>query len=450
MRRSGHEKAQCQLREFVVLLFVSLLIVMPNAHWAVPLFGLLAVVPCATLLTLLPDHQRHPRRLPAPLDVNDVLCILVLLAYGALWCLDIFLINRNQSLRMFFSPLIPLPVWPMLAAVFLVWLLRYPPSPRAFWVAVCAGAAGAGSIALYERLVLGKLRASNSLNAIPFGNLSLLLGALSLLALLWCLRRGRARSPAMAGIALLAGLLGLLGSLLSGTRGGWIALLFLLVIWFRASQGLFPARWRHCLAGLVALTIVGTALLPASNVAPRLQVAVGEAQDYLAGDPRGSVGLRLEMWRAGLLLWREKPITGWGEGGAMSRRISELIADGRLTPDIRRFSQLHSDIIDTAARRGVLGLAALLMLYGVPLWHFWKRSRMPHCPEVRLMAGAGMMVGVAYIDFGLSQSMLRDPVGLSGYLGLCTACWVAMRTHEASQGQPFVRRYDRGLSGESS
>jgi len=77
----------------------------------------------------------------------------------------------------------------------------------------------------------------------------------------------------------------------------------------------------------------------------------------------------------------------------------------------------------------------LLMLYGIPLWLFWRRLRSAGPVEVQLMAGAGMMLCVAYIDFGLSQSMLRDSVGLSGYLGLCLACWVSLRASELAWQQ---------------
>jgi len=47
---------------------------------------------------------------------------------------------------------------------------------------VCCGAVGTGIIAIYERVFIGLERADNGINAIPFGNLSLLMGVLSLVA----------------------------------------------------------------------------------------------------------------------------------------------------------------------------------------------------------------------------------------------------------------------------
>ena len=43
---------------------------------------------------------------------------------------------------------------------------------------------------------------------------------------------------------------------------------------------------------------------------------------------------------------------------------------------------------------------------------------------------AGLMTPLAFIIFGLTQSMLRDVHGLSGYLGLSIGCWVILRREE--------------------
>ncbi|WP_280564174.1 hypothetical protein [Chromohalobacter sp. 48-RD10] len=46
------------------------------------------------------------------------------------------------------------------------------------------------------------------------------------------------------------------------------------------------------------------------------------------------------------------------------------------------------------------------------------------------------VVPLAFLDFGLTQSMLRDVRGLSGYLELCPGCWAVLRREEARWIRP--------------
>lgn len=207
---------------------------------------------------------------------------------------------------------------------------------------------------------------------------------------------------------------------------------FLLLV-YRAARDLLSPRWRHGLAGVLMLTV--TVLLPQSGVTQRVALGVSDVQRYWQQEARDtSVGLRLEMWRGGARLFREKPLLGWGEG-RLEQAIDALVEQGTLHPGVGHHDQLHSDLIDTAARRGLVGVTVLVMLYALPLWLFWRWLRRPGAdPGTQVLAAAGMMVPVAFIDFGLTQSMLRDVRGLSGYLGLCIACWVALRAHERGSG----------------
>lgn len=412
-----------------VFAFMALLIVAPLGYAVIPMLATVTLLVGLALSMRRTDWQR--------LDREDGLLCLALLAYSALWLLDVWRTGcwpvgeGSQGVL--------LPLWPLLAAALLVWLRLHPPHPRVLWWAVSCGALGAGSIALYERLVLGHARASNDMNAIPFGNLSLLLGALSLLAALWCvglnlsqnLSQSTARHRGLLVFALLGALAGALGSLLSGTRGGWIAAPLLLLLVYRAAHDLMSAGMRRRITGGTMVILLVVVLLPQSGVVDRVGQAVNNLQQYWQDETRGtSVGLRLEMWRAGGILFAERPLTGWGEGRLEAAR-DVLVEQGVLHSGISQYDQLHSDVIDTVARRGLVGLIVLLFLYGVPLWLFWRRLAVSGAnPTIRILATAGMMVPIAFIDFGLTQSMLRDVRGLSGYLGLCVVCWAALRRAE--------------------
>lgn len=203
-----------QLNSWLLGAFVAWLIVAPWAYSVLPLVaGTLALAGLALAPGVLKRLQG--------LEREDALWCLALLAYAGIWLWDVRRTGHWPVAEGDQGVLLPL--WPVLAATLLVWLRCYRPSPRHWWLGCCLGALSAGGIALYERLVLGEARADNGMNAIPFGNLALLLGGLSLLAALWwgqapgLSRRWRSLGVALAASAALSGLL---ASLLSGTRGG--------------------------------------------------------------------------------------------------------------------------------------------------------------------------------------------------------------------------------------
>ncbi|MFG6178952.1 O-antigen ligase family protein [Halomonas sp. THAF12] len=420
----------CQsISGWLVGAFAACLIVVPWGYFMVPL------VASGVAAVSIPSVRHRWRYL----DHEDALWCLALLAYAALWLWDV----RRTGVW----PVgegdqgVGLPLWPILAAGLLIWLRCVGPSPRHWWLGIAAGALAAGGIALFECLVLRYSRASNGMNPIPFGNIALLLGCLSLLAAIWWWARRRRASrrhiQASRGerLALVAVLGGFLASLLSGTRGGWVALPLLLGLCYLAWRWLPvgtvrpAAPWRRftMIMGLLMLMVVTA--VPISGVTSRLERAVEDFQAYQQGEERdGSVGLRLEMWRAGYRLFLERPVTGWGEGRLEAAR-DDMVARGDLHPGVSVFDQLHSDTIDTAARRGLLGLVVLGLFYGVPLWLFYRRLGHEEV-GVRVLAVAGLLIPVAFLEFGLTQSMLRDVRGLSGYMGLSIGCWAVMRREE--------------------
>ena len=414
------ERMVCRANGVLLFAFVALLILIPKAHWIVALLSLVVLA----MGSVAGRGLQYWR-----LDRDDVWLCLALVLFGGIWLLDVW--------RSGYWPMVDgvgyrhLPVWPLVAALVLVGMRCYPPNPRMIWWGVCCGALGAGSIALYERIVLGAERASNGINAIPFGNLSLLLGSLSLLAVLWCLRRLNPRHVGLLLLAMRAAVRGLFGSWLSGARGGWVALPFVLLLVYRAARDLLPLRYLRLGAGGLLLLMLVPILLPQSGVGERVAQVAEDAQRYWQdGHAGSSLGMRLELWRAGVILVSEKPLLGFGEHH-MEEALTALAEDGRVYERVVIHMQLHNEVIDTAARRGLLGAISLLLLYGVPFWLFWKKLRRAgHEPSLQVLAAAGMMVPVAFFDFGLTQSMLRDLRGLSGYLGLCVLCWVALRAHE--------------------
>ena len=417
--------------------FVSLLILVPWGYAAVPLAG--GLLALSWLLVRDPAQHRS-----ALLDGEDRLWLLALMAFAGVWCWDVSRTGIWPVAEHGRGWL--LPMWPLLAATLLVWLRRHPPLRIGWWLGLVVGGLGAGAIAVHERFVLGDYRADNDMNAIPFGNISLLLGVLALVAMLGRFSSPQRTSSWLTAALGLASVAGFAASVFSGTRGGWVVVPLLLWMGFRGFRRVFPPRQMLMVAAGFWLLVVGLVAMTAITdygVSERIEGAVNDVRDYVEdGDSGSNVGLRLDMWHAGGRLFLEKPLLGWGEGRLEEARDA-MVEEGTVHPDVMIYDQLHSDIIDTAARRGLLGLMTLVALYGVPLWLFARHLHRSRDAQTRILALSGLMVIVAFVGFGLTQSMLRDVRGLSGYLGLIVACWALLKTHLVTLKLPGETR-ERG------
>ncbi|MEC9482399.1 MAG: O-antigen ligase family protein, partial [Halomonas sp.] len=414
-----------QVNGLLTAAFLMLLVVWPKAYAAVPLLAASTLI-IGSLLTLL--GQGAGRQRISVLDREDALWLLALCGFAGVWLADVARTGTWPEARANLG--VWLPLWPVLAALMLLWLRCFPPSRLGWWLGLASGAIGAGGIALYERAWLGASRADNDINAIPFGDVSLLLGILSLVAMLGRVSRPAHYSRGLTGLLGVAAVAGLLASLLSGTRGGWIALPLLGWLIYCAFRCTLPARRLAWSIGMAGLLLAGTVVWPQTGVTSRVMQGVENVQRYFKqGEAGTSVGLRLDMWKAGLILFHDKPLAGWGEGRLENARDA-MVQAGGLHPEVSRYDQLHSEIIDTAARRGLIGLIALGALYGIPLGLFSRHLRGSRDAQTRALALAGMIVPVAYIDFGLTQSLLRDAHGLAGYLGIGIICWALLKARQ--------------------
>src|SRR5690606_13092036 len=138
------------------------------------------------------------------------------------------------------------------------------------------------------------------------------------------------------------------------------------------------------------------------------------------------LGARFEMWKFGLMALREKPLTGYGQLGLRDYK-ADLIEEGKVAKVVQRYDHLHNEYIDTAARRGLIGLLALLAVYFVPLRLFSRRANAPTF-EPRADAVGGAILCVSYMDFGLSQSFFSHNSGVMMYFFTMAVFWAMMET----------------------
>jgi O-antigen ligase len=308
------------------------------------------------------------------------------------------------------------------------------PGARALWLGAAGGALAGLAFVAWQRLALGVERPGGLMNPITFGDLSLCLAWLALGGLAGTRtaddRHGRLRRRAWQGIAGGGVLCGLAASLLTGSRGGWLALLLLLFLLLGRLLARLPARLLADLLGqpragrsllprrlALALPLTACALaaaawgIPQTGVRDRVAIGVNDARLYLEGNPAAtSLSVRLALWQAGAMLVRERPWAG-RDTPAYKQRMREWVARGRLTPAVFAPPEpphLHNDALQMLVTRGVTGLLAWCGILVAPACFFagQLRAGAPGAPgrtSGHTAALIGLVFVLAYAGFGLTE-----------------------------------------------
>lgn len=400
-----------KLTSIGVFLFSAIALVVPSG------FSLGAA------LLLLGSAGLLRRGAPRPaLDREDRLLIAALTAYFAV----------NVVLNLFHGAAIAEydpPLRFVLAVPVLLLLLAYPPRAAAFWSGIVIGGIGAGLYAGVQFLFFDETRAGGTTNPIQYCNISMLFGVLCLCGLSWSRYQTRAR---VWLIALGAGaVMGIVGAIFTGSRGGWIALPVCLLVAVRFG-GATGKRLLVIGTVLVCSVIAVLWLVPGSPIKARTEMAVSETSSYVTtGETDTSVGTRLEMWRIGLTMLPQRWLAGWGKEG-MIRHKTEMVQQKLAGPTVIEHTHLHNEYLDALVKRGLLGLLALLGLFLTPLFLFFRHLRHQD-RAVREYALAGTLLYVCYLTYGLTQAFLTHNNGVMELAFMTVILWSSMRSQMPAQ-----------------
>lgn len=181
----------------------------------------------------------------------------------------------------------------------------------------------------------------------------------------------------------------LVGLLMTGSRGGWIASGLLLslvatVALWRAIK--HKAGRRATLATLAAsalvLAIAGVALR--APIADRVSEARTQITDALNGEVTGYTGIRIALKQEAIAAFLANPIAGVGTGGYSAwveqHRQPASNATAPLSADrVSEFDHAHDTILHLAASNGLIGVGLFVALFiasGRDAWR-WAKQRGP-------------------------------------------------------------------------
>ncbi len=382
---------------FLVFLFPFLSLITPSGIGFSSLAFVLAAlcVPRKAWVAMAP-HWREVRWVLAAFAYYLLLALLcVLLRPETGWS------YLDKPSRMFFG---------LAAALMLVVLAR--PPRAALWWGVIAGALAALPFIAYQRIVLDIYRPGGWLNAITFGDIALCLALVALAAAIDYRHSTRkAIFPALGALA------GLGATIVSGTRGGWAALVLAAILFLTYARLLQSRRVRLLLVGSFAL-FASTFFIPAFGVQERVGQGVHDVRTWLdGGSALSNVGVRLELWTGARTIIAEHPLFGL-DPLTVRGELRKLVEQGAIQDVVLPFEHLHNDLLQAQATGGVFGLLAYLGILAAPFAFFARavgrnaRRGMPQFAP----ALAGMLVVLSYFGFGMTEVIFWSLKGSMFYV----------------------------------
>ncbi|MDX1756773.1 MAG: O-antigen ligase family protein [Marinobacter sp.] len=400
------------LSQLAVASYVGCYILVPGAY---------VVGPAVLLLLVLAGFRWSA--VAGAVDRESLGFMLAFVAYFALVGLTLLLHGEDVSEFDLLSRCLA-------AALVLAFVLKYPPSMTAFYLAAAIGCIAAGLFALYQGVLHDVSRVSSFDNPVHFGNGAMVLAVVSLSGLIW----GRAAPmPGFWAALMVAGFLGgLTASLLSGTRSGWVALPLFIAVWLAAYWPEIRAHKRWAAIALVATSALLLFVVSLPGVQFRIDRALDEFQGYVQdGRNATSVGLRLDMWKTGLTAFQQSPFIGVGPTAYESIE-REMIDAGEVHPNIADFRHLHNQFIDVLAKAGLVGLIGYLLMLAIPCLLFLRHLRSPSS-ATRALAVAGACFMLGHGAFNLTQSLLERNIGVMMFAFMPVFIWSLLARQEVAR-----------------
>ena len=263
-----------------------------------------------------------------------------------------------------------------------------------------------GVVALYQYYILSLESAFYNQMKIQSGDIAMSLGLFSFGISFYFLD---AKKSKLALFSIGCGIFGVLASILSFTRGGWISAPFIVITLLFLYRYLLS---RKVLIGLSLILCFGGALLMMNNqFTGRISDAKYQLDVYLSSYNKvSSVGERLDMWKIGSKAFLEHPVSGWSLK-ELDYYKKDLADKDVVTKASISFSHLHNQFIDELAKKGIVGGIAILSIFIIPLYLFYRNAVGQLNKRIKFISILGIVHVLSMIIYCMSQSFLAHNSG---------------------------------------
>lgn len=302
-------------------------------------------------------------------------------------------------------------------------LLAHPPKSQWIWTGLILGCVSGAAVAARDVYTLDMERSFGYTGAIQFGNVALVM-AVFCAAALFSIREGFARAAfwrAALGVGVITGLY---ASIISGSRGGWVAMPVIVVLFCVSLINKKNAR-AVCMSAVAVMASLLILAVSVPSVKQRYDEAVSDIHRYRQGDFATSLGGRFAIWDAAVELIKEKPLMGWSEEDYEARR-DQLIKEGEAKPVVGLLANTHNSFLEILLFQGLFGFLCMCALLCGTFVLFWKRLRLPDY-EARMAALSGACLVSVYVIAGQTQIMFSRNNTLVFFLVAGALLWAKAR-----------------------
>ena len=216
--------------------------------------------------------------------------------------------------------------------------------------------------------------------------------------------------PARAAFALSAAL-GLVASALSGSRGAWLAIPVLLIIYMFTVARRDPAQQRFGIPLMVVSVVVAIAFLPGVPLLERLFDAWKSLTVTSPGfSETDTLAVRWHLWKLSGQAIAEHPLFGGGPG-LFRTALERAVAQGEANPFLLRYHHPHNQYLSALLTAGIPGLLALVALFGVP-GRFCARGLLLSDRQSQYVAWTGLAAVAVVATMAIGESIFQRNSGI--------------------------------------
>lgn len=285
------------------------------------------------------------------------------------------------------------------------------------------GAILGGTIAILQAFSGFDRAIGGAISSFPFGAAAAWFTAVSLIVV----GKGGRGDRIFAAIAFA---FGLAASILSESRGVWLALPVLMIIallYFKRRYG-----WRTAAAGFATLFVLAIGVLVAAgdSVRERFEETFAMFEGFEFGQAEGkssdefSLDQRALMLSYGLDAIADQPLFGYGPQNAVDEVRARAAEDGYA---IQPYNHLHNEYLTETVGNGLVGFVSLLLILAAPLVVAYRSVRDDVYPE-RVALAWFATAGAAM--YGLTSLAFGHDITNTVYVGMLLAVCVSAARSE--------------------